>query len=49
MYLHVVTYNEAAMRFYGKNGFSNAQHIKEHYTILERDYDAFLLYTVLDK
>jgi ribosomal protein S18 acetylase RimI-like enzyme len=44
IYLHVVDYNEAAIRFYEKNNFSTLKRIKNHYVIFEKNYDALLLY-----
>lgn len=44
IYLHVVDYNEAAIRFYEKNNFSTLKRIKNHYTIFSKEYDALVLY-----
>mgnify|MGYP001950191326 CR=1 FL=1 len=44
IYLHVVTYNEIALKFYRKNGFSRLQVLKQHYEILGKPYDAVVLF-----
>lgn len=44
IYLHVVDYNESAIRFYERNNFRTLKRIKNHYVIFEKDYDALLLY-----
>lgn len=45
LYLHVVDYNEAAIRFYiNKNGFINFKREKDHYIILDEEHDAITLY-----
>eukprot|EP00511_Aplanochytrium_stocchinoi_P010410 CAMPEP_0204872810 /NCGR_PEP_ID=MMETSP1348-20121228/38940_1 /ASSEMBLY_ACC=CAM_ASM_000700 /TAXON_ID=215587 /ORGANISM="Aplanochytrium stocchinoi, Strain GSBS06" /LENGTH=289 /DNA_ID=CAMNT_0052027825 /DNA_START=334 /DNA_END=1200 /DNA_ORIENTATION=- len=42
VYLHVIHYNERAMRFYEKNGFRKRRRIKQFYSIGGKPYDAFL-------
>ena len=44
IYLHVVEYNEAAIRFYIRNCFSKAKLIKNHYIIKGNDYSAIVMY-----
>lgn len=44
IYLHVVTYNEIALGFYRKNGFSRLNVLKEHYEIHGKPYDAVVLF-----
>ena len=45
VYLHVVDYNDAAIRFYiEKNGFVNFKCEKDHYNILDEYHDAITLY-----
>eukprot|EP00347_Sterkiella_histriomuscorum_P021403 403334091 len=44
IYLHVVDYNETAIRFYEKNDFRMLKRIKDHYLIFEKPYDALVLY-----
>lgn len=44
LYLHVVDYNESALRFYERNNFSTLKRLKSHYYIFEKPYDALLLY-----
>ena len=44
IYLHVVDYNESAIKFYEKNNFRTLKRIKNHYVIYEKDYDAYVLY-----
>ena len=33
IYLHVVDYNDAAIKFYNKNSFMTSRTIKDHYVI----------------
>jgi len=42
--LHVVDYNETAIRFYEKNNFRTLKRLKNHYLILGKEYDALILY-----
>lgn len=42
LYLHVITYNDAAIRFYEKLGFSRVQEIEDYYTIKGKHYNCFL-------
>ena len=42
--MHVVDYNESAIRFYEKNQFRTLKRVKEHYMIFEKIYDGLLLY-----
>jgi len=42
VYLHVITHNEAAIRFYKKNGFQRLREIPDYYLINERLYNCFL-------
>ena len=44
IYLHVVDYNEAAIKFYKRNNFVPLKRITEHYLIFDKMYDALLLY-----
>ena len=44
LYLHVVDYNETAIRFYEKNDFRTLKRMKNHYLILGKEYDALVLY-----
>lgn len=44
IYLHVVDYNESAIRFYERNGFKTMKRVKDHYVIFDKNYDALLLY-----
>ena len=44
IYLHVVDYNESAIKFYLKNHFIKLERLKEHYTIHKKLYDAIVLY-----
>ncbi|TNV86426.1 hypothetical protein FGO68_gene2430 [Halteria grandinella] len=49
LYLHVVTYNESAIRFYlnERNRFVRYGLIKDHYVIFEKNYDAVSLYKII--
>lgn len=48
MYLHVVSYNKAAIRFYKeRNGYLECKREYSHYTIFDKEYDALLLYVKL--
>jgi ribosomal protein S18 acetylase RimI-like enzyme len=42
IYLHVITYNDAAIRFYERLGFHRIQQIKEYYTINGEKFDCYL-------
>ena len=46
LYLHVVDYNDTALKFYlnQKNKFIQHSIIKDHYVIHNKNYDAVLLY-----
>lgn len=44
IYLHVVDYNESAIRFYERNDFKMLKRIKDHYVIFDKNYDAYVLY-----
>ena len=49
VYLHVVTYNNAAIRFYKqKNGYIECKREANHYMIFDKEYDALLLYVRLN-
>jgi ribosomal protein S18 acetylase RimI-like enzyme len=49
IYLHVVSYNEAALKFYERNRFIRHSKIINHYFIMEKDYDAIVLYKDLNQ
>jgi len=50
MYLHVVDYNTAAIRFYQeKNDFVLLKIVKQHYEIFKKEFDALLLYKFIDR
>ena len=49
IYLHVVDYNETAIKFYEKNGFTMHKRIKHHYIIFEKHYDALVFYKDIKK
>jgi ribosomal protein S18 acetylase RimI-like enzyme len=50
IYLHVVDYNHSAINFYlDKNNFIECKRETDHYTIFDKDYDALLLYVLLDR
>ncbi|GBG24963.1 N-alpha-acetyltransferase 60 [Hondaea fermentalgiana] len=42
VYLHVITYNEAALRFYERHGFRRVETLTDFYRIDGRSYDAYL-------
>lgn len=44
LYLHVVEYNEAAIRFYEKNDFSYHKTEPDYYNIEGQPYSALLMY-----
>ena len=49
IYLHVVDYNTSAIKFYtSKNDFVQCSVIKDHYEIFEQEYDAILLYKLIN-
>ena len=41
-YLHVITYNTAAIQFYEKLGFSRVEEIEDYYLIDEKKYNCYL-------
>ena len=47
IYLHVVSYNTVAIKFYERNGFTNCKLLKDWYEIFEKPYDAILLYKLM--
>lgn len=50
IYLHVVDYNKSAINFYtSKNNFKVMKREIDHYVIFDEEYDALLLYTVIDR
>jgi len=42
IYLHVITFNVAAIRFYEKLGFCRVTEIKDYYTINDQGYNCYL-------
>ena len=44
IWLHVIDYNESAIKFYLKNKFVRFRRLKDHYYIKKKDYDAIALY-----
>lgn len=44
LYLHVVDYNETALKFYLNNRFIKHKVLNDHYEIKGKIYDAVLLY-----
>uniref|UniRef100_A0A7S2SR30 N-alpha-acetyltransferase 60 n=1 Tax=Rhizochromulina marina TaxID=1034831 RepID=A0A7S2SR30_9STRA len=42
VYLHVITYNTAAIRFYEKNGFVRLRELKSYYKIAGKPYDSYI-------
>lgn len=44
IWLHVIDYNESAIRFYLKNNFIKFRLLKNHYYIDKKDFDAVMLY-----
>lgn len=49
IYLHVVDYNETAIKFYERNGFTIHRRNKQHYEIFGKPYDALTLYKDINK
>ena len=50
IYLHVVDYNKSAINFYTKkNHFKVMKREVDHYTIFDEEYDALVLYTIIDR
>ena len=49
IWLHVVDYNQSAIKFYNKNKFIKFQTLKKHYEIDGRDYDAIQFYRALGR
>jgi ribosomal protein S18 acetylase RimI-like enzyme len=42
IYLHVITYNSTAIRFYERLGFHRIKEIKDYYTIHNESYNCYL-------
>ena len=42
LYLHVAGYNTEAMVFYERMGYTRTEHLRDHYYINGRNYDAFV-------
>ena len=50
MYLHVVDYNTAAIKFYQeKNDFILLKVVDKHYEIFDKEFDAILFYKFIDR
>ena len=49
IWLHVIDYNESAIKFYLKNNFIKFQRLKCHYYIDDKDFDAIVLYRKIGK
>lgn len=49
IYLHVVDYNETAIKFYERNGFTQHKRLKNHYIIFNKPYDALIFYKDIKK
>ena len=49
IWLHVVSYNVSAIKFYLKNNFSKLRKLKRHYYIDGKEYDAIVLYRAIGK
>ena len=43
LYLHVITYNDAALAFYARHGFQMLRRENQFYVIRQEHYDAFAL------
>ena len=43
LYLHVITYNDAALSFYARQGFQTLRRERDFYEITQQRYDAFAL------
>ena len=49
IYLHVVDYNQAAIKFYQKkNDFKYLKVEKNHYEIFDKEYDAEIYFKILE-
>jgi len=44
VYLHVITYNHDAIKFYEANGFSRLREIHNYYTINKKHYNSFVYF-----
>ena len=44
IYLHVITYNKSAIKFYDKNRFTRLEILKNHYEIDGKEYNALVTY-----
>ena len=48
IYLHVASYNQAAIKFYERNGFVSACELQDWYEIFGKAYNAILLYRKIE-
>ena len=49
IYLHVISYNKAALNFYKKNEFKKSGTLKDHYEVFKKNYDAIVLYRQIQR
>ena len=49
IYLHVISYNETAIKFYKKNKYKNVAKIDNYYNFDDKNYDAFVFMRIISK
>jgi len=49
IYLHVISYNETAIKFYQKNKYKNVAKIDNYYNFDDKNYDAFVFMRIISK
>ena len=49
IYLHVISYNETAIKFYQKNKYKNVAKIDNYYNFEDKNYDAFVFMRTISK
>ena len=49
IWLHVIAYNQSAIKFYLKNKFVQFRRLKQHYVISGKEYDAIVLYRLIGR
>ena len=49
VYLHVISYNEAAIKFYQKNKYKKVGKIKNYYDFNDKNYDAYIFLRTISK
>ena len=49
IFLHVISYNEAAIKFYQKNKYKKVGKVKNYYDVNDKNYDAYIFLRTISK